>query len=124
MRIRGAEDLTAAELAQELAAGGRVVFYEFCVSLLFLTLRSPSPLWLVRAGKYGLLPGLPYTLVSLLFGWWGIPMGIVYTPMVLFTNLSGGHDVTEEVWPVLQARLAAKAPPPPGEEPTPSPPGS
>src|SRR5262249_38320643 len=50
MRIRGAEDLTAAELAQELAAGGRVVFYEFCVSLVFLTLRSPSPLWLVRAG--------------------------------------------------------------------------
>jgi len=121
MRIRGAEDLTAAELAQELAAGGRVVFYEFCVSLVFLTLRSPSPLWLVRAGKYGLLPGLPYTLVSLLFGWWGIPMGIVYTPMVLFTNLYGGHDVTDEVWPVLQARLAANAPHRGGEETTPAP---
>ena len=35
-----------------------------------------------------------YTLVSLVFGWWGFPFGLIYTPMALITNLSGGRDVT------------------------------
>ena len=102
MQIRGAENLTPAELAAELAAGGRLVFYEYCISLIFLTLRCPSAVHLLRRGDSGLVRGLPYTVLSLLLGWWGIPMGVLYTPLVLFTNLSGGCDVTEELWPALQ----------------------
>jgi hypothetical protein len=78
--------------------GGRLVFYEYCISLIFLTLRRPSPVVQLRAGEWGLVRGLPYTLVSLLLGWWGIPWGLVYTPLVLWTNLSGGREVTPEEW--------------------------
>jgi hypothetical protein len=102
MRIRGAEHLTPAELAAELAAGGRLVFYEYCISLLILTLRCPTDLYLLRPGELGLLRGLPYTFVSLLLGWWGIPMGVLYTPLVVLTNLGGGCDVTDEVRPLLR----------------------
>ncbi|HJT79024.1 MAG TPA: hypothetical protein VJ739_17645 [Gemmataceae bacterium] len=97
MRIRGADNLTPAQLAAELAAGGRLVFFEYCISFVLLTLRCPTGLVLLRPGESGVVRGLPYTLLSLLFGWWGIPMGIIYTPLTLVTNLSGGCDVTDEV---------------------------
>lgn len=96
MRLVGAEKLTRQQVEETLANGGRLVFFEYCVSLIVVTLRCPSPVYLLRAGDYGLLRGLPYTLVSAVFGWWGLPMGLVYTPLTLMTNLSGGRDVTAE----------------------------
>src|SRR5437870_2623784 len=97
MNIHGAEHLTPVELEAELAAGGRVVFYEYCISLVILTLRCPTGLYLLLPGEYGLVQGLPYTLLSFFLGWWGVPMGILYTALALVTNLSGGRDVTDEV---------------------------
>lgn len=112
MRIHGAEHLTRAGLIAELQAGGRLVFFEYCISLVILTLRCPSGIYLLRPDETGLRKGLPFTLVTAFLGWWGLPMGIVYTPLVLFTNLSGGCDVTEELWPALVADL----PPAPPDE--------
>ena len=108
MRVPGLDKLTARQLADALTAGGRLVYYEYCISLLFLTLRCPTRIHLLRAREHGVLRGLPYVLLSLLLGWWGIPWGVIYTPLTLLTNLSGGRDVTEEVWAALQAA-------PPGE---------
>jgi hypothetical protein len=97
MRIDGLDNLTAAELEAELAVGGRFVFYEFCISFLVLTLRCPTRVRYLRPSEYGVVRGLPYVLLSLLLGWWGLPWGIIYTPLTVFTNLCGGHDVTERV---------------------------
>src|ERR1700676_4414773 len=97
MRIYGIETLTFEDRQREEATGGRYVFYEYCISLIFVTLRKPSPVYFLRAGEKGLLKGLPYTLISVLLGWWGIPWGLIYTPLTLITNLSGGRDVTSEV---------------------------
>jgi len=101
MQIRGADNLTAEELAGQLARGGRIVFFEYCISLLVVTLRRPSEMHFLPAGERGIVRGLPYTLVSLILGWWGIPWGFIYTPLTLFTNLSGGRDVTAELRPLL-----------------------
>jgi hypothetical protein len=97
MRIRGLDNLSVDEVEQEVAAGGRFVFFESCISLVVLTFRRPSDVYLVRAGERGLIRGLPYTMLSLVFGWWGLPWGLIYTPLVLITNLSGGRDVTAQV---------------------------
>jgi hypothetical protein len=97
MRIDGVDSLTAAELEAGLAAGGRFVFYEFCISFVVLTLRCPTAVRYLPPAEWGVLRGLPYVLVSLLLGWWGVPWGIIYTPLTIFTNLCGGHDVTEQV---------------------------
>jgi hypothetical protein len=101
MRIHGIDGLTPAELEEELAAGGRFVFFEYCISFIALTLRRPSDIYFLRADQVGFVRGLPYALLSLCFGWWGIPWGFIYTPLTLFTNLSGGRDVTAEVWQLL-----------------------
>jgi hypothetical protein len=97
MRIIGAENLSAADLQAELARGGRLVFFEYCISFVFVTLRSPSGVYLLRAGETGLVRGLSYSVLSLVLGWWGVPWGIIYTPLTLWTNLSGGRDVTAEL---------------------------
>ena len=74
----------------------RLVFYEYCISLIFLSLRRPSALVRLRPGQRGWVRGIPYSLISLLFGWWCIPWGLIYTPLTLWTNLSGGREVTAE----------------------------
>ncbi len=102
MRIYGLDKLTLAELDAELAAGGRFVFFEYCISLVLVTLRSPTGAYFMRPGEKGLLRGFPYTILSLLLGWWGVPWGLVYTPLVVLTNLSGGCDITVQVRAQLQ----------------------
>jgi hypothetical protein len=74
-----------------LQPGERLVFYEFCISLVLVSVRRPSRVYRLRPGAWGLLPGLPYTVVTLLLGWWGIPWGLIYTPLTLWTNLTGGR---------------------------------
>ncbi|MFL5342280.1 MAG: hypothetical protein ACJ8F7_19205 [Gemmataceae bacterium] len=102
MRIDGIDNLTAEELEAGLAAGGRFVVYEYCISLVVLTRRCPTAVRYLPPEDWGLVRGLPYVLVSLLLGWWGVPWGIIYTPLTIFTNLCGGHDVTDEVWDRVQ----------------------
>lgn len=97
MRIRGTETWTPEQLNQEIARGGRFVVFEFCISLLLVTLRRPTDVYFLPADDLGLIRGLPWTLVSLFLGWWGVPWGLIQTPAVLLTNLTGGRDVTADV---------------------------
>jgi hypothetical protein len=103
MAIYGIDNLTLDEVERELEAGGCFVFYEYCISLVVVTLRRPTDVYFLRANDTGLLRGVPFTLVSLFLGWWGIPWGLIYTPLTIFTNLNGGQDVTPEVWALLQS---------------------
>ncbi len=82
-------------------AAGRLVYYELCVSALFFTLRRPSRLHCLRPGERGIVRGLPYALASVLLGWWGVPWGLIYTPLVLWTDLTGGREVRAEQLPNL-----------------------
>lgn len=107
LEIRGIDNLTLDDIEKELSAGGAFVFYEYCISLLVFTMRRPTPIYFLRASDTGLLRGLPFSLISLFLGWWGLPWGVVYTPLTICTNLSGGQDVTEEVWNLLNAPAAA-----------------
>jgi hypothetical protein len=97
MAIAGTEGLTPQQLQGELQAGARFVVFEYCVSILILTFKRSSAIHYLRPGESAFVKGLPYTLISLLFGWWGFPFGLIYTPMALITNLSGGRDVTSLV---------------------------
>jgi len=104
MVIQGIEKLTLAEVEEAVAAGGRFVYYEYCISVVAASTRRPSAVVFLRPGDWGVLRGLPCCLVSLLLGWWGIPWGVIYTPLTLFNNLCGGCDVTDEALAFLSAQ--------------------
>jgi hypothetical protein len=78
--------------------GERLVFFEYCISLIVVSLRRPSAVVRLRPGQRGWIKGLPYTILSLFLGWWCIPWGFVYTPLCLWTNLSGGRLIGQEEW--------------------------
>jgi hypothetical protein len=102
--------LEPSDIEAQLAAGSRFVVFEYCISLIIVTLRQPSRVHLIPAGKTGLLPGFPYTILSLLLGWWGIPWGLIYTPLVVVTNLAGGRDITAAMRAMLSSPALTPTP--------------
>ena len=97
-KIVGLEDIkSSGKLEQELQQGGKFVLYQYCISILILTFRRSSNVYFIRHEDNALVKGLPFTLLSLLLGWWGIPWGPIYTVQSVWVNFKGGKDVTNEV---------------------------
>ncbi|MEW5738866.1 MAG: hypothetical protein AB1938_08055 [Myxococcota bacterium] len=97
MDIKGIDGMSVGELQDQVRQGGRFVIFSYCISIVVMTFKRSSDIHFLRAGDSAVLAGLPYTLLSLFLGWWGIPWGFIYTPMALVQNLGGGKDVTAEV---------------------------
>ena len=97
MKIIGTENLTREQVQYELSKGAKFVIYQYCVSLLVITFRRPSDIYFVTADRPFTGVRLGYSLLSLIAGWWGIPWGPIWTVQSLWTNLSGGRDVTAQV---------------------------
>jgi len=111
-KIQGIEGLKQGELEFELQRGAKFVLFQYCISIIILTFRRPSDIYFIRQGENAVVKGLPFTLLSLVAGWWGIPWGPIYTIQSIYTNLSGGKDVTQAVANSL--RTQAVSPPAPG----------
>ena len=97
IRLRGSRPLFNEELRTRIAAGDRCVRFEFCFSLLLVTVRRQSPVYLTRSRQHRYLCGLGYSALALLLGPWGVPWGLVWTPWALWVNATGGVDCTAEV---------------------------
>jgi hypothetical protein len=97
VEIRGVERMELKEIIDEVERGGKFVMYQTVMSFLVITLRNPTAIHFVKAGQSRVTPGLGYTLQTLVLGWWGVPWGLIYTPMVLIGNLCGGKNLTEAV---------------------------
>ena len=96
MRIQGLEGLNESQVEDALRCGGRFVFFEYCISFFFFSLRRPSQVYFIPAHQRAWPRGLPYSLLTLLCGWWGLPWGVIYTPLALATNFVGGCDVSAQ----------------------------
>ena len=98
MAIKGTENMTVDEINQAINEGGRFVVYQYCFSVMVMTFKRNSDIQFVKPGeKRQFATLLLLTLVSLFFGWWGIPWGPIYTIQTIANNLTGGKDVTAEV---------------------------
>jgi hypothetical protein len=97
MRIKNIDGLSADDLQQAVIDGGRFIYYSFTVSLIIITFKRTSGVYLIRAGENAMLKGFGFTLISVFFGWWGIPLGPKYTMESIRTNLNGGNNVTDDV---------------------------
>jgi len=75
--------MSPAELQTAVAQGGRFVVFQYCVSLLVVSLKRSSPLYFIRPGESAFTRSLPYTLISFVAGWWGIPWGPIWTLMTM-----------------------------------------
>ena len=96
MGVSGLENMTGAELSEELDKGGRFVTYTYVISLLLVSFKRSSKVYFLRHNEGKVTPGLKYSLISFLFGWWGIPWGPIWTIGSFIKNFSGGKNVTSE----------------------------
>ena len=111
VKIRGIEGMRAEEVDFEIQRGARFVFFQYCVSIVVLTFRRASHVYFLRQGENAVTKGLPFTLLSLVAGWWGIPWGPIYTIQSVYNNSRGGKDVTESVLNSVRAETAAPVAP-------------
>jgi hypothetical protein len=97
MKIQGIEGMSTDQLRFELQRGAKLVHYQYCVSVVIMTFRRSSDIYFVPAGESSVSKGVPWILLSLVAGWWGIPWGPIFTIQSLVTNFKGGKDVTAEI---------------------------
>lgn len=90
------EALSTDEIEYILADGGRFVVFTYTISIILMTFRHSSSVFLLRRGEWPIKHGWPYLLLSLILGWWGIPWGPIYTIQSLYYAFAG-KDVTKEI---------------------------
>lgn len=110
--IPGTEGLSPTDIQNEIARGARFVVYQWCISLLVVTLKRGTRIYYLKPGETGFLPGFLWSAFTLVAGWWGFPWGPIYTISSLWTNARGGIDVTAAISADLAAQHGAEAPPP------------
>ena len=105
-QIKGLEGIEPAALQRELENGAQFRIYQYTISILIMTFKRPTDIYFIRAGGSTLGPGVKYSLMSFLVGWWGVPWGFIYTPWAIISNCTGGIDVTQQVVSELGAKAA------------------
>lgn len=95
--IRGIAGMSPEQISFEINRGGRFVFYRYCFSAFVVTVMNGTDIYFVRADQSRVGKGLPWTLMTLLVGWWGIPWGPIRTIQSVWENLHGGEDVTVNI---------------------------
>jgi hypothetical protein len=114
MKIQGIEGMSPDQLQFEIQRGAKLVCYHYCISVVLMTFRRSSAVYFISAGESTLTKGLPWTLLTLLLGWWGIPWGPIFSIQSLIVNFGGGKDLTADISASLArsmspAAFAAKA---------------
>jgi hypothetical protein len=110
MKIEGIEGMSPEHIRFEVQRGGKFVFFYYSVSVILMSFRRASPVYFIPAGQNALGKGLPWTLLTLVAGWWGIPWGPIYTVQSLVVNFKGGKDVTQELFARLQTATTVPNP--------------
>jgi hypothetical protein len=75
-------------LNQKITPNTEVTQYQGCVSFLLFTSRFRSRFLIVGQGNVG--DWLIFSGLTFVFGWWGFPWGLIFTPQALYRNLRGG----------------------------------
>jgi hypothetical protein len=93
--VRLPRPVNRAETDQYAQPDGRVkdVAFACCISCGILTWIQWSRPYRISSRTHGLLRGLPYTAATFLFGWWGLPWGVLLSPRAIWTNCTGGVEV-------------------------------
>lgn len=97
MAISGLQGLSDEDITAELNKGAKFVRYGYCISIILMSFRRESDIHFIRHDQSAFVRGLPYSALSMLLGWWGIPWGLIYTPWMIGVNTMGGRDVTQAV---------------------------
>lgn len=96
MIIHGIKNLSKEQINEELELGGRFVVFQWCFSVVAYTFKDFSEVYFIKHHESSLVKHFWYTFITIIFGWWGVPFGPIYTLQSLIINFKGGKIVTQE----------------------------
>ncbi len=108
-KIIGLDNISRAELKEELQNGAKFVVFQHTISILIMTFKRTGNIHFIRHNEGTLGKSIGPSLTSFFLGWWGIPWGPIYTIGSLATNFRGGKDVTQEVVAHLNEMAATES---------------
>lgn len=91
--VSGIKDGTAVYNGERITTETVVTRYEMCYSIIFFTSKQSSSYVLMGTPQQKRIL-ITNTLLTFLFGWWGFPWGIIWTPAIIANNLFGGVKAT------------------------------
>ncbi len=95
--IKNIDGLTVDQMNYELNNGAKFVVFQYCISIVVMSFKQSGSIYFIRAGESTLKYHIGNTILTFLLGWWGFPWGLIYTPSVIWSNFTGGKDVTFDV---------------------------
>lgn len=108
MNIVGLDNVTPTQLKAEIQAGTRFVVFQYCFSVIVMTFKQGSSVYVIRPGDSAFTKSLPFSLCSFILGWWGIPWGPIWTISTIVRNCQGGVDVTSGVLRSIESQPPAQ----------------
>ena len=87
----------------------RVVQFEYCISLVLVTIIGKSEPIHLTPRQFTFWRSIPYQLITLLTGWWGLPWGPLLTIRTFFRNLFSGNRFGLVMGVMLAALSTAQA---------------
>jgi hypothetical protein len=85
--------------SQKISLETELVRHHLVFSALILSCRVQTR-WIIKGKESRFWNAIAASLYTLFYGWWGIPFGIIWTPVAVVKNLSGATSV--RVWELLQ----------------------
>jgi hypothetical protein len=95
--LRNIEGTTFEQLDFNVRNGAKFVIYEYAISIIVVTFKRVTSVCYVPAEGSAGPHKMTANLLSLVFGWWGLPWGPIRTIQSLITNGNGGIDVSRDV---------------------------
>ena len=95
--IKNIDGLSVDDINRELSRGAKFVVFRYCFSIIILSFKRGSDIYFIKPGDSTVKHSIGFTLFTLIFGWWGLPWGPIYSIGALYSNMSGGKDITQEV---------------------------
>ncbi len=81
----------------------RYRIYKTSINIFFISIYSNSKVYEIKSGKSSILPGIKYSIITILFGWWGFGFPwkkiqeLKNSLTALHINFSGGEDYTKVI---------------------------
>lgn len=66
--------------------------FQFCLSFGIFSVKTTSRYY-IDCYHHTTLIGITYSIISCILGWWGLPLGPIYTIQTLINNIKGGKKI-------------------------------
>jgi hypothetical protein len=97
MEIKNIDGLSLKEIKGLIQQGAKFVIFPYAISIIIMSFKRNSSIYFIRPNENSFKYSYAHFGVNILFGWWGIPWGPIYTIGALFSHITGGKDITQIV---------------------------